>query len=256
MLVKPAISKLKLAREYGRFLIKRPDLPKQRFIIFGNGRSGSTLLVNLLNSCDRIHCDGEILNRPPLPLPNLFIKTQAARSPKPVYGFKLLDYHLKDLQKIETPQKFLQTLHSQGWQFIYLIRQNKLHYALSILNALHRQGFHHREDEGNLVRKKLWVDIDRAMYWIRQGEENTQYYNRILQSIPHLKLTYEDNLSNAATHQDTADRVFDLLDLPRCEVESNLVKLMSAQAMQMVENKEDLVKALQKTKYARFLDTA
>ena len=33
-----------------------------RFVLFGQGRTGSKLLVELLHSHPDIHCDGEVLN--------------------------------------------------------------------------------------------------------------------------------------------------------------------------------------------------
>ncbi len=252
--MKPAVGKLKLAKEYGNFLLKSPSLPTKRFVIFGNGRSGSTLLVNLLNSSEKVYCDGEILNRTSVVLPNLFIKVQASYCHKPVYGFKLLDYQLKKLQNIRQPDQFLVNLHHEGWKFIYLTRRNKLNYALSILNALNRQSFHHRNHDGNLTRQKLKVDIDEVFHWIKQGEEHTQFYDDVLQRIPHLRLTYEDHLRDSSCHQNTANQVFDFLELARCDVDSNLVKLMPSDPLKMVDNSEDLVKALELTTYAHFLE--
>ena len=45
------------------FLLTSSRKPPTKFVIFGRGRSGSTLLVSLLNSNPDIHCDGEILSR-------------------------------------------------------------------------------------------------------------------------------------------------------------------------------------------------
>lgn len=254
--MKPAVGKLKLAKEYGNFLLKSPSLSEKRFVIFGNGRSGSTLLVNLLNSSDKVYCDGEILNRASVIFPNLFIKVQASLCLKSVYGFKLLDYQLKQLQKIKDPDKFIVNLHKEGWKFVYLTRRNKLNYALSILNALNRQGFHHRDNDGELTREKLKVDIDKVLYWIREGEAHTQHWDDVLRRIPHIKLTYEDNLRDSRFHQDTANQVFDFLGLTRCDVESNLVKLMPSDPLQMIDNRQDLVRVLEMTEYARFLEPA
>ena len=254
--MKPAVGKMTLAQDYARFWLNSPTLPTKRFVIFGSGRSGSTLLVNLLNSSGQVYCDGEILNRASVIWPNLFIKVQASRCSKPIYGFKLLDYQLKQLQKVKDPEKFLVNLHREGWQFIYLTRRNKLNYALSILNALHRKGFHHHSNDGKLRRQKLTVDVQEALYWIKQGEKQTQYYDKVLEKIPHIKLTYEDNLKNGYAHQDTANRVFEFLEIARCQVESNLVKLMPSDPLQMIENSEVLVQTLEQEGYAHFLEPA
>lgn len=252
--MKPAVGTLKLIKKYGKYFLRKPALPTNRFVIFGSGRSGSTLLVNLLNSSDQVFCDGEILNRDPVAFPNLFIKVQASRCSQPVYGFKLLDYQLKERQKIKEPEDFLINLHREGWKFIYLTRRNKLDYALSILNAFHRKSFHHRGGDGELTRQKLKVDIEDLLYWIKQGEYHTRHYDGVLEDIPHLKLTYEDNLRNSQNHQETADRVFSFLELPKCNVESDLVKLMPARPIQMVDNQDDVIEALKQTDYAHFLD--
>lgn len=73
-----------------------------RFVVFGLGRNGSTLLASLLDSYPSIRCERELLNpehgyvRPaPLaralrlaPMPLLALRT--LRCPEPVYGFRLL----------------------------------------------------------------------------------------------------------------------------------------------------------------------
>lgn len=75
------------------------------FVVFGMGRSGSTLLASLLNAHPSIHCDGEILSpvywhrrRRPLRLPMLryplfYIRYRQLvaqyRHGASVYGFKL-----------------------------------------------------------------------------------------------------------------------------------------------------------------------
>ena len=100
------------------------------------------------------------------------------------------------------------------------------------------------------------MDVEEALYWIKQGETQTQYYDRVLADIPHIKLTYEDNLQNGHAHQNTANQVFDFLGIDRCEVESNLVKLMPSRSIQMIENREDLIQVLKLKGYAHFLESA
>ena len=101
---------LREAYNYGQYFLRQPDLPKKKFIIFGWGRSGSILLVSLLDSHNKIHCDGEILHNPVLS-PHLQIKLCASRCHKPIYGFKLLTYQIKQVQQIKKPCKFVRQLH-------------------------------------------------------------------------------------------------------------------------------------------------
>ena len=135
--------KLKEIRDYGLYLWKKPSLPANKFVIFGRGRSGSTLLVNLLNNHNKIHCDGEIMHDHLL-FPRLYIDLSASRYQSRVYGFKLLSYQLKDVQQIYDPEKFLLSLYESGYKFIYLTRRNLLAHALSNINARQKK-FHHYE---------------------------------------------------------------------------------------------------------------
>jgi hypothetical protein len=116
-----------------------------RFIIYGLGRCGSTLLGNLLNSVSQIHCDREILHDP-VRSPRLHIEKCASRCELPVYGFKLLQYQIREVQSIKQPEKFLLNLHEVGFKFIYLSRRNLLRHGFSNVYARQKQ-FHLRVGE-------------------------------------------------------------------------------------------------------------
>ena len=51
---------------YPRALM-RGKLPETRFVVFGLGRSGSTLLCDLLDGHSAIQCDGELFKIVPTP---------------------------------------------------------------------------------------------------------------------------------------------------------------------------------------------
>lgn len=66
--------------------------PTKKFVIFTVGRSGSRLLVSLLQSHTHIHCDDELFQRKLIsPLNYLRLKERLSR--KDVYGFELNTYH-------------------------------------------------------------------------------------------------------------------------------------------------------------------
>lgn len=244
---------IKQVQQYGRYRWQKPPLPSKRFVVLAEGRSGSTLLVNLLNSSNQIYCDGEILNRPPVLFPHLFIDLQASHCQNKVYGFKLLDYQIEKVQNIKNPEQFLSKLDESGYKFIYLRRCNRLYHALSQINAIKKNKFHHRLDDGKLKYRPIKIDIPELLDTMDVTEATTKRYQGFLNKIPHLSLTYENNLQDSTSHQATADRVFEFIGIPSTLVTVNLLKLMPSQLSDIVENYEELVEAVKVTKYAHFL---
>ena len=234
-------------------LIWSLPLPDSQFVIFAAGRSGSTLLVNLLNCSAQIYCDDEILNRQRVLFPRLLIDTYVCNSSKPAYGFKLLAYQLTSIHRKE-PETFLQNLHQDGFKIIYLTRRNILNHALSQINAVQKNKFHYQAGEYKPTYQPIHVDVDEVIEKMAMSDAQTQHYDDIFSRVPHLKLTYECNLEQSATHQATANRVMDYLDLPHTPVMAGLMKLMPADLSDMVENHEELVHAIRQTQYSHYLN--
>ena len=117
--------------------------PEKKFVIFTVGRSGSTLLVNLLHSHEQIHCDDELYKRK-LFSPIRYLRCKTLLSSKKIYGFKLNTYHFRD-QKIVNPKVFINEVFEEGYQIISLRRRNIVRQAISHMYALHRDIFHHKE---------------------------------------------------------------------------------------------------------------
>ncbi|MGK7920779.1 MAG: hypothetical protein AB4080_12315 [Trichodesmium sp.] len=235
-------STLKEIRDYGKYLWQKPSLPSNKFVIFGRGDSGSTLLVNLLESHNKIRCDGEILHDRLL-FPRLYIDLCASRYQSDAYGFKLLSYQIRDIQSIYNQEKFLLNLYNSGYKFIYLTRSNLLHHALSNINARMKK-FHHRLNEGKLSNNLIKVEIEQVLQMIKNSEKLGKYEQDLLRKIPHISLTYEDDLLHQEFHQKTVDKITELLDLPSLPVKTNLVKLMPLELSKMVENYEELIQAI------------
>lgn len=233
---------------YGPYI----SLPSKKFVIFGRGRSGSTLLVNLLSNQNQVHCDNEILNESIL-FPRTYIDLCSSHHQSSVYGFKLLSYQLRDVQPIFDPEKFLVSLYEGGYKFIYLTRTNLVNHALSNINARLKQKFHHNSNEGEVEYKPIKVEIEEVFQRIQLTEELGEYEKKLLKNIPHLSLTYEDNLLHSKCHQKTVDLVLELFNLPSTPVKTNLVKLMPLELSKMVENYEELIQAIKKSKYAHFI---
>lgn len=85
-------------------------MPKTRFVIFGQGRSGSQLLCDLLDSHSQIRWDKEILSQPTL-RPYQLILNRALLSSCNAYGFKVKIDQLAEKQRIRdvriTPKRII-----------------------------------------------------------------------------------------------------------------------------------------------------
>lgn len=110
----------------------------RNFVIFGQPRTGSTLLVKLMQSHPLVQCDGEVLNRnrwqqgwhPYLyylarVFPEPYVLRKPAHCAKTVYGFKLL------YPQIVAPRRLLYILNRLGWQMIHIQRRELFNLALS-----------------------------------------------------------------------------------------------------------------------------
>lgn len=103
------------------------------FVILSRGRTGSTLLVDLLRCHPRIRCEGEVLShRILVASPEAVLRARAALCARRVYGFKLRPAHY-GAQRIRDPKAFLAGLEAEGWQLLHLRRRNVLRVALSSL---------------------------------------------------------------------------------------------------------------------------
>lgn len=241
------------ARTYARFLISGRHMPGTKFLIFGAGRSGSSLLVDLLDSHPGIRCEGEIMHHRVL-LPGLYINCRAATARQDAYGFKLLSYQLRHVQNMRHPRRFLQRLHESGWKIIYLLRRNILRRALSNLYARHRRKFHERGKQGPVAAVRMQVDLSELLGWMEGMERLNQFEERVLRELPRLNVIYEDDLQNGHHHQATVDTIFEYLGLPSAAVNSDLFRATPRHLSDFVTNHEEVERFVGNTRYRRHLE--
>jgi LPS sulfotransferase NodH len=241
-------------RTYQRRCLSRAQAPTTKFLIFGLSRSGSTLLVTLLNSHPQIHCEDEILHHRLL-FPLTFVTSRAALFDDQAYGFKLLAYQLRNVQRIRDQQAFLKELAARDFKLIYLGRRNLLRWALSNLYARHRAQFHHwRSVDGEPVTKRMRVDLAELGGWLSGGEQMEAYISGLLADLTYLRLVYEDHLEDRTQHQPTVDRVCHYLGLAPARVRTDLAKITPTDLPALVENYQEMVDFVSDAGYGRYLD--
>lgn len=227
--------------------------PDQKFVIFGQARTGSSLLVNLLNSNPDIHCDGELLQERIL-LSRYFVRAKALLSPKRIYGFKLLSYQIQNVQKLCNPSAFIRDLDSHNFKFLYLQRRNVLRKQLSNLYAHNTRVFHIRRGETAQAKQKVYVAPKDLFTWIKESEKLKQFEMAALKNIHYLPLYYEDDLLDQASHQATVDRISDFLEIPRCSASTDMIKVTPLHFPDFIENYEEIIQFISQTEYSKFLD--
>lgn len=229
----------------------RHKLSDNRFIVFGRGRSGTTTLVSLLNAHPQILCEGEILSRPVF-LPLDHVLAHCANSGAAVYGCKILSYQLSEVQPIQQRSAFVHLLHDHGFRIIYLRRQDLLRHALSNMRA-REYGFHAKTTD-TVTAAPIVVQPDELMHWLHGSASLAVFETASLQDVPHLSLTYEDNLADEATHQATANGISDYLGLAPATVTSSYRKVSPVSLRESIANYDAVAQALQGTPFAVFLD--
>ncbi len=238
------------AGTYARLGLPLLPRPQQRFVIFAQGRSGSTLLTELLNSHPRIFCADEILTWHRR-YPAVYAKACSVGHRADIYGFKVKLYQLTDAQRMDQPGDFLRRMHGEGWSVVHLHRRNVLRQALSAMIAERRDVYHLAV--GASGPRPVRIDPDELLARTAQRVRFGDAERAALDGVPHLSLVYEDDLLRPERQQQTADRLFDWLRVETAPVAVRLRKIVGGPVSQVVDNHAEVVAAVAGTPYADLL---
>ncbi|MEZ4826292.1 MAG: hypothetical protein R3C61_08355 [Bacteroidia bacterium] len=241
---------------YISYIFKPKARPKEKFVIFGTGRSGSTLLVSLLNSNSQVFCDNEIYHRKVL-FPQLSRKARTRLGNKEVYGFKCLTYQVgKILGYARDDQHlFLRKLTREGYKIIYLERENALRQGLSNLYARYRNQFHSNSTVMTRdLPKQMQVDLKELLDWVEGVQRAAARENQMLEGIPHLKLFYERDLEDPASHPQTLKKLSEYLKVDFEMPDTELQKVTPQKLSDFVANHEEVESFIREKGYGHFLD--
>ena len=236
---------------YARLLAPRWLRPDARFVLFAQGRSGSTLLADLLNSHPQVHCADEILTWPRRS-PRAYVEACSIGHRGNVYGFKVKIHHLTDDQGMDDPGAFLRDLHAEGWHVLYLRRRNVLRQALSAAVAARRDTYH--ETSAGHGPSPVHVDVDDLLWRTAQRVEFVEQERRALDGVPHAAFVYEDDLLSSDRHQAAAARAFAHLGLNEVPVSTGLRRIAARPLADLVRNHVEVVAAVSASPWASLLE--
>jgi len=221
--------------------------PDQKFIIFGQGRTGSTLLVNLINCAENVYCDGEIFGTEyPFNIwhKRLYMKLRTKAFKQKTYGCRIKIYELYKHQgmSIDESIAFINTLAKDGWKIIHLTRTNKFRQCLSSLVAEERNVYHFTDNSAK-TKKKVTVkaeEIPDRIKWLHIFDQQEQ---DALKDISYLSVNYEEDLENQNHHQATLDRICTFLNIDKAKSNIELKRTSSSILEDYIEN-HDVVKSV------------
>ncbi len=232
---------------------------KYRFIVFGQGRTGSTLLVNLLNSHPDILCEGELMNpyfwnrisrRTLLPLfqryPLPYFNFKAYTSPGDAYGFKLFADHCRHIQAV------VARMHQEGWRVILVRRQDTLAQALSSAAALTTHHWHRSEDNpASSIAMILPPDL--VLKRLTHYADGKKLIGLALAGIPYLEITYETDLQDPAAWKYTSARLLQYLNLPIKTLSAPMRKTYDQAYPDIIRNYSEILDAIRGSGFSSIL---
>lgn len=250
-----AVVREELASYLYALFTRKTQLPRNNFVIFSQGRTGSNLLRSLLNSHPNIFCIREPFVRWYIKVlfPKLYIQGKLANCSKTVCGLLLHDMHL-DFQKI-AHKEMLSYLYNQGWKILHLRRENFLNQIISARFAFTQRQWHYQSavDFDSTRLKNIYISPTEMIQLLEEREARYLREGEMMAQFPHLQVIYEEDLSTAEQHQKTVDKICDYLGISSAPVQTKMIKT-PRKTKELLQNYEEIAAFLKNTRYAHFLE--
>ena len=223
---------------------------KKRFLIFGSGRTGSTLFVQMLRSHPDIYCEGGIFSpnhnswniarhRILLPVikrfPDLFIWWKAMNAPSPVYGFKLQTIH------VHHPRPLVSRLYNDGWRIFHVQRRSEFDQAVSALFAEYSGRYHRKASDAVSEPPKFEINADCFLERLQFQRKLQRIEDETLMGMENMKILYEDDLMDGSSWDRLADRVFRFLGIRPVSIQVRIVPTWDTPYSSMIKNYGELI---------------
>ncbi|MEO9576822.1 MAG: sulfotransferase [Tateyamaria sp.] len=227
----------------------RNDKPKP-FVIYGRPRSGTTLLVHLLDQVPQVRCDGELLRCLLMdPVGFLCRLPRRAGADLAAYGVKVISYHLLEVQRVRRPLAFFDKLAAQDYAVLHLTR-NTWDQTLSLAKAHASAVYFSSKDPRH---QKISIDPDRFLDLLRWNEAVIAYERKVMAYVPHLPIRYDIDLKSAGMHQPSIDRVCDFLGVPSGPVTAHFKRTGGKDGLHTTENSQELIRHVRGSELAHLV---
>ncbi|QDO99977.1 hypothetical protein [Thalassotalea sp. PS06] len=247
----------KRMRIWGIYLasyLRKPKPNACKFVIFAQGRTGSTVLVDLINSHPDIFCYGEILASTVVRNvsdPVRYARGLTAFTKTDAVGFKVKVYQLEKAHK-QDPGKVLKDFTGQGWKIVYLHRDNLLEHAISDLRS-EKTGTYHHTTKGEKKQSLVDINFDEVERVVKFREKCQAAEQKALVGLDYFDISYEQHLSDAEKQTDTLNRLFSYLGLPEHQVTTRFNKVIKPDLSKVIVDYAQLEQRLKESPYQHYL---
>ena len=226
--------------------------PELKFIIFGQGRTGSSLLLQLVNSSENVYCDGEIYSTEfPFRIwkrgfaKKVYLTIRSKAFGVKVYGcrIKIYDLYRHQGMSIEESIGFINTLAKEGWKIIYITRTNKVRQCLSSLVAEER-GIYHFSKTSSKPEHKVTIKSEEISERIKLLHIFDEQEHDSLKDVSYLSVNYEKDLENHINHQATLNRICAFLNIPEVETKIQLTRTSTSTLENYIKNHKEVKSVL------------
>ncbi|AOY83933.1 hypothetical protein BJP36_32435 [Moorena producens JHB] len=233
------------------------NIPK-RFFILMHGRSGSSLLVSLLDSHPKIKCSSEIFYKQPTRYPYKLISGleryyRYRRGSDIAWGFKA---KLEQIEKCGvTHEEFFDYLIERNTTIISLIRDNIFRSAISVLIAGKRGNIFHNSSEKISNYAPVNLNPKQVLAVMKQRQFQKEKIQTLISRLPVdvLQLKYEEHLSDIHRHNSTCSLIFNALDIESVPVTSSFKKMTNNKLSDSVINAEEVVNFIAASQFYEYV---
>ena len=226
--------------------------PPVRFVIFAQGRTGSTLLTSTLDAHSQIACRDEILGLPRA-MPQRFVENAARGSGARAFGFQVKIYQLTSWQRVDDVGGWLAAMRDRGWKILYLRRENLLRHVVSNVFAEAAGTYHHRDGTQTSRQERIMLPVERLRAGIEGRRRNLSAERAALAGLEHLELVYERDLEQPERQKATFAKIQDFLGVAPEPLRPSLKKAVAKPLDALIENYDEVQRTLAGTEDEVFL---
>lgn len=228
--------------------------PGKKFLILIQGRSGSSLLCDLLDSHPGIHCQNELLaDRLKAPMAYLMGVASFQNAPH-AWGFKAKIHQIEQQPGLYPARKFLDCLDKEDWSLFSLSRENCLRSAVSRLVAWRRGNrYHNTEQTAATELGKVYLEPERVLQAARREREERKRVRDLMEGLSCLNLTYENDLLEEEAQHRTCQKIFQVLRVDPAPVSSVFCKTSTTSLSDSLLNAEEVIRLVRQSELAEYL---